>query len=71
MYEIVLDSTGAHELEFFESWERVEPSLHGTLRKTLRVLLKLQLCFDGDSGDPEARAEGELEGCGGEQRHSV
>ena len=43
MYEIVLDSTGAHVLEFFESRERVEPSLHGTLRKTLRVLLSLQL----------------------------
>ena len=28
-------------------------------------------CFDGDSGDPEARAEGELEGCGGTQRHNV
>ena len=28
-------------------------------------------CFDGDSGDPEARAEGELEGCGGVQRHSA
>ena len=41
MYEIVLDSTGAHVLEFFE---RVEPFLHGTLRKTLRVLLRLQIC---------------------------
>ena len=44
MYEIVLDSTGAHVLEFFESRERVEPFLHGTLRKTLRVLPRLQLC---------------------------
>ena len=44
MYKFVLDSTGAHVLEFFESRERVEPSLHGTLRKTLRVLLRLQLC---------------------------
>ena len=44
MYEIVLDSTGAHVLEFFESRERVEPFLHGTLRKTLGVLLRLQIC---------------------------
>ena len=44
MYEIVLDSTGAHVLEFFESRERVEPFLHGTLRKTLRMLLGLQIC---------------------------
>ena len=28
-------------------------------------------CFDGDSGGLEARADGELEGCGGEQRHSA
>ena len=44
MYKIVLDSIGAHVLKVFESWEWVKPSVYGTSRKTLRMLLRLQIC---------------------------